>query len=194
AATPARWCWRCRTAAPGSRPRSRRKAPARWRSPRAATWRRRSSAATAGRCRTGWCCSRRPRRASAGSATTGTAARRSPGPCGPAAPADAPLHPGSAEQAADVVGAAPPPLVVALAPLDVVEHVEMALRLAVLVQPDQRTGDVEGHPHRLRGLVRHERVRLAGRLIDPVPGGRHPVMLQVAPLAGDRVREDLLRV
>src|SRR4029077_20700154 len=102
--------------------------------------------------------------------------------------------PGSAEQAVDVVGADPDLLVVVLAQLDVVEHIEVALRLAVLVQPDQRPGDVEGHAHRLRGLVRHERVRLAGRLIDPVAGGRHPVVLQVAPLAGDRVREDLLGV
>ncbi len=39
-----------------------------------------------GRPRTGWSCCRRPRRASAGSATTPTAARRSPAPCGPAAP------------------------------------------------------------------------------------------------------------
>src|SRR6185437_7821332 len=83
-ATPPRWCWRYRTAVPGSRPRSRRKARARWRSPRAAIWRRRSGAATAGRGRTGWCCSHWPRRASAGSATTGTAARRSPAPCAPA--------------------------------------------------------------------------------------------------------------
>jgi hypothetical protein len=37
-------------------------------------------------------------------------------------------------------------------------------------------------------------VRLARRLVDPVALGRDPVVLQVAPLAGDRVREHLLRV
>src|SRR5207247_2895738 len=44
----------------------------------------------------------------------------------------------SAEQLLDVVGADPRLLVVVLAQLDVIEHVEVALRLAVLVQPDQR--------------------------------------------------------
>ena len=100
----------------------------------------------------------------------------------------------SAEQLVDVIGADPDLLVVLAAQLDVVEHVEVAVGLAVLVQPDQRAGDVERHPHRLVALVRHQRVRLARRLVDPVPGGRHPVVLQVPPLAGDRVGEDLLRM
>src|SRR6059058_28967 len=77
---------------------------------------------------------------------------------------------------------------------DVVEHVERPVRLAVLVQPDQRPGDVEGHPHRLVALVGDQRVRLARRLVDPVARGGDPVVLQVAPLARDRVGEDLLRV
>ena len=77
---------------------------------------------------------------------------------------------------------------------DVVEHVEGTVRLAVLVQPDQRPGDVEGDPHGLVALVGDQRVRLAGRLVDPVARGGDPVVLQVAPLAGDRVGEHLLRV
>src|SRR2546423_3575024 len=77
-------------------------------------------------------------RASGGSATTGTGRGVRSGLGRPL-----PGRPGSAEQAVDVVGADPHLLVVVLAELDVVEHVEVALRLAVLVQPDQRPGDVE---------------------------------------------------
>src|SRR5580704_11896511 len=95
------------------------------------------------------------------------------------------VGPRSAEQLVDVVGADPDLLVVVAAQLDVVEHVEVAVGLAILVQPDQRAGDVERHPHRLVALVRDQRVRLARRLVDPVAGGRGPVVLQVPPLAGD---------
>ena len=48
----------------------------------------------------------------------------------------------SAEQAVDVVRAEADLLVVVAAQLDVVEHVEVAVGLAVLVQPDQRAGQL----------------------------------------------------
>src|SRR5204862_293221 len=89
----------------------------------------------------------------------------------------------SAEQPLDVAGPEPRLLVMVLAQGDVVEHVEMAGSLAVLVQPDQRPRDVEGHLHRFRGFIRNERVRLARCLVHPVAGGGHPVVLEIAPLA-----------
>src|SRR5438309_3287574 len=99
----------------------------------------------------------------------------------------------SPEQSVDVVRADAVLLVVVTDQRDVVEHVEGTVRLAVLVQPDQGPGDVEGDPHGLVALVGDQRVRLAGRLVDPVARGGDPVVLQVAPLAGARVGEDLLR-
>jgi hypothetical protein len=48
----------------------------------------------------------------------------------------------------------------------------VALGLAVLVEPDQRPGDVEVHLHRVRVLVGDERVGLARRLVDEVARGR----------------------
>src|SRR3954451_19606327 len=100
----------------------------------------------------------------------------------------------SAHQRVDHVGAEADLLVVLLADVDVVVHVEEVLDLAVLVEPDQRALDLEVHLHRLLGLVGDERVRLARRLVDEGAGGRDPVVLEVAPLARDRVREDLVRV
>src|SRR3954464_3238217 len=101
---------------------------------------------------------------------------------------------GSAQERVDVVGPDPDLLVVLLAELDVVVHVEEVHGVAVLVQPDQRPAYLEVHLHRLVGLVRDERVRLARRLVDEAARRRDPVVLEVAPLAGDRVREDLVRV
>src|ERR1700678_1719224 len=83
-----------------------------------------------------------------------------PAPSRPARSPPAPLlSQRSAEEPVDVVGADAVGLVVVTAQRDVVEHVEGAVGLAVLVQPDQRPGDVEGHPHRLGGLVRAQRRR-----------------------------------
>src|SRR3954447_19320020 len=104
------------------------------------------------------------------------------------------LAPPSAQQRVDQVGAEPDLLVVLLAQVDVVVHVEEVLGVAVLVEPDERALDLEVHLHRLVGLVGDQRVRLARGLVDEVAGGGDPVVLQVAPLAGDRVGEHLLRV
>src|SRR4051812_8142091 len=101
---------------------------------------------------------------------------------------------GSAQERVDVVGPDPDLLVVLLAELDVVVHVEEVHGVAVLVQPDQRPAYLEVHLHRLVGLVRDERVRLARRLVDEAARRRDPVVLEVAPLARDRVGEDLVRV
>jgi hypothetical protein len=59
----------------------------------------------------------------------------------------------SAHQAVDVGGADPDLVVVLLAQRDVVEDVEGAVRVAVLVKPDQRPGHVERDAHRLVVLV-----------------------------------------
>src|SRR3954470_10261229 len=100
----------------------------------------------------------------------------------------------SAQQRVDEVGAEADLLVVLLADLDVVVHVEEVDGVAVLVEPDERAPDLEVDLHRLVGLVGDERVRLARRLVDEVAGRRDPVVLEVPPLARDGVREDLVRV
>src|SRR3954468_1094928 len=100
----------------------------------------------------------------------------------------------SAHQRVDQVGAEADLLVVLLADLDVVVHIEEVLDLAVLVEPDQRALDLEVDLHRLVGLVGDERVGLARGLVDEGAGGRDPVVLEVAPLARDRVGEDLVGV
>src|SRR3954451_4697473 len=100
----------------------------------------------------------------------------------------------SAHQRVDQIGAEADLLVVLLADLDVVVHVEEVHDVAVLVEPDQRALDLEVHLHRLVGLVGDERVRLTRGLGDEAARGRDPVVLEIAPLARDRVREDLVRV
>src|SRR4051794_9430255 len=99
----------------------------------------------------------------------------------------------SAHERGDHVGPEADLLVVLLADLDVVVHVEEVLDLAVLVEPDQRAPDLEVHLHRLLGFVGDERVGLARRLVDEGAGGRDPVVLEVTPPSRERVREDLLR-
>ncbi len=77
---------------------------------------------------------------------------------------------------------------------DVVVDVEVPDGLAVLVEPDQRTLDVEEDPHRVFVFIGDERVSFAGRLVDEITRGRRPVVLEITPLARDRVGEDLVRV
>src|SRR5437763_204556 len=78
------WCAPSRPPGPGARPRSRRPSPRRWTWWRVTAWMPRCSAGSAGPARTGSCCCRPPRPASAATPTTPTAARRSPVPCTPA--------------------------------------------------------------------------------------------------------------
>src|SRR5215210_8273465 len=59
--------------------------------------------------------------------------------------------PGSAHERVDVVGADADLLVVLLAQADVVMDVEEVHDVAVLVEPDQRSADLEVHLHRLLG-------------------------------------------
>src|SRR4051794_23193000 len=57
------------------------------------------------------------------------------------------IGPCSAKQLVDGAGAEPDLLVVRAAQVDVVEHVKVPCRIAVLIEPDQRAGDVEVDLH-----------------------------------------------
>src|SRR3546814_11778232 len=72
----------------------------------------------------------------------------------------------SANQGVDVVSADPHLVVVLPAQSQVVVHVEVPVAVAVLVEPDQRTGHHEEAAHRLIRLVRHEGVPLPRGLVD----------------------------
>src|SRR5262249_33162229 len=80
----------------------------------------------------------------------------------------------STKQRVDLLGAEADLDVVRPAHRDVVVNVEMAGRRAVLVEPDQRTGDDEEHPHRVLVLIGHQRMPLAGRLVDEIAGRGGP--------------------
>lgn len=75
---------------------------------------------------------------------------------------------------------------------DVVVDVEKSVRLPFLVEPDERTLDLEEHLHRLFALIDDQRMALARRLVDEIAGGGCPVVLKVAPLASDRIGEHLV--
>src|SRR3954447_6660604 len=74
-------------------------------------------------------------------------------------------------------------LVMGLAQLDVIVDIEIAVRLALVIQPDQRPLDDEEDFHRVRMLVGDQGMSLSRRLVDEVAGCRGPVVLQVSPLA-----------
>src|SRR4029450_6855579 len=101
---------------------------------------------------------------------------------------------GSAVKLVDQRRAQPDLVVVGLAERDVLVNVEVAVRLPLVVQPDQRSFDDEEHLHRIRMVVCDQGVGLARRLVDEVARGRDPVVLEITPLARDRVGEDLVRM
>src|SRR5580704_19092823 len=51
---------------------------------------------------------------------------------------------------------------------NVIVNVEVSVGLAVFIQPDQRALHHEEHLHRIFVLIGHQRVCLAGRLVDEV--------------------------
>ena len=88
----------------------------------------------------------------------------------------------------------PDALVVLATQGQVVVDVEVTVAVAVLVQPDERPLDHEEAPHGLLGLIGHQRVPLPWGLVDERALRGGPRLLEVAPLAADRVGEDLVRV
>jgi hypothetical protein len=78
--------------------------------------------------------------------------------------------------------------------LDIRMHIEIAGRLAVLVEPDQRTRDDEEDPHWFFMLERNQRVSFAGGLVNEIAASRSPVMFEIAPFARDRVSENFVRM
>ena len=87
----------------------------------------------------------------------------------------------------DVASAYADLLEMLLAHRDILVNVEIAVRFAILIQPDQRPRDLEVHLHRLVMFVGDESVPFSGRLIDKVSGGRDPIVLEISPLPGDRI-------
>src|SRR5574337_760253 len=92
----------------------------------------------------------------------------------------------SANEARDHVRAEANFLIVRLAQRDVVVHVEIAGRIAVLVEPDERRVNVKEDAHRLVIIIGDERVTLAGRLVDEIAGGRGPTVFEIAPFPRNR--------
>ncbi|MNL21235.1 hypothetical protein D3C87_1425140 [compost metagenome] len=73
-------------------------------------------------------------------------------------------------------------------------HVKVPDRLAFLVQPDEGALHDEEDLHRFWMVMRHQRVTLAGRLVDEIASFGSPFVLQVAPLARQREGEHLVRM
>jgi hypothetical protein len=77
---------------------------------------------------------------------------------------------------------------------DVVVHVEVAVGIAGLIQPDEGSFDDEEHSHRIFVLMCDQRVSFSRGLIDKVARGSGPVVFQVTPFSRDRIGENLVRM
>ena len=77
---------------------------------------------------------------------------------------------------------------------DLVEHVALNHSAAILIQPGQQPPHDKEHPRRLATVIRHQHMTFARRLVPDVASSRRPFVFQVSTLAGDRVRDDLMRV
>ena len=81
------------------------------------------------------------------------------------------------EKLLDILGADTELFIMILAQFYLIVVVKISVGLAVLIEPDERSGDLEVHFHRLVAFVSNERMAFARRFVDEVAGRCDPVML-----------------